>query len=104
MAITNPGVITYSNEVFRPLCEEFRNLKYRIDDALLTFNNIHSVNCPDDPAEILEDGREINGVSVITGEDINTVIGYFTQFQTMMDGLNVSVNMNKPCVRPLQTS
>lgn len=104
MAITNPGVITYSNEVFRPLAEAFRNLKYRVDDALLTFNNVHAVNCPDDPLEILEDGRSGDGVSIITGEDINTVINYFTQFQSLMNGANVSVNMNKPCVRPVQVT
>lgn len=102
MAITNPGVIAYSNEVFRPLCEQFRNLKYKVDDALLTFNNVHATNCPDDPLEILEDGRSGDGVSVITGEDINRIINYFTQFQTMMDGPNVSTNMNRPCVRALQ--
>lgn len=101
MAITNPGVISFSNGVFRPLCEAFRNLKYRVDDALLTYNNIHAANCPDDPLEILEDERSSDGVSIITGEDINTVIGYFTQFQTMLEGANVSVNMNKPCVREL---
>lgn len=101
MAITNAQAIAYCNEVLRPMCEKFRNIKEEVDAALVTWDGQISAVVPDDSGEVLEDGRAADGVSVINGEDINDVIGKFTQYQTALDVAGAGAIISKPCVRPL---
>jgi len=101
MSITNPMAVTYSNEIIRPMCERFRNIKAEIDAALVTWGNVIDAICPDDPGEILEDGRAVDGVSILSGEDINKVIVKFTQYQSALDQAGAANTISKPCVRPL---
>lgn len=101
MAITNTEVIKFSNEVVRPFCEEVRAMKAEIDSATTTwFNNI-SNGCPNDPEEILEDGRDVDGVSIITGADITNVISAMINLQTVLNAPGVVDVISKPCVKPL---
>lgn len=101
MAITHEEVIRYSNEVVRPMCESIRAIKAEIDSSVVTWFGTISTNCPNDAGEILEDGRAVDGVSVITGADINNVITIMVNLQTALDAIGVEGIISKPCVRPL---
>jgi hypothetical protein len=99
MAIDNEEVIKYTNEILRPLSEEIRDLKYKIDNAIVEWNNTISANVPNNSAEILLDGRNEDGVTVINGEDINNSVTRFIALQTQMSGVSNMNVIEKPCVR-----
>ena len=104
MAITNEEVIGYSNEVIRPLAEKLRALKAELDSATVTWFGTISANCPNDSNEVLEDGRSSDGVSILTGQDIVSVVTVIQSLQTELDTAGVDNIISKPCVRPLSVS
>lgn len=101
MAITHAEVIRFSNEVIRPKAEKLRALKAEIDSDIITWFSSISGNCPNDSGEILDDGREVDGVSVLNGADINSVVNVLLTIQTAFDAPGVVNVIAKPCVRPL---
>ncbi len=101
MAITNEQVIRYSNETIRPIAEKMRNLKSEVDAALVTWYAQISSNCTNDVGEVLEDGRVVDGVSVINGEDITNFVNQMKAYQTQLNLGGVADVISKPCVRPL---
>jgi hypothetical protein len=104
MAITNTEVIKYSNEVIRPMSEKIRALKVELDSAMTTWFGTISANCPNDAGEILEDGRSTEGISILTGADITSLVVVMQSLQTPLNVAGVSDVISKPCVRPLQAS
>ena len=50
--------------------------------------------------EVVEDGREAEGISRLTGADINAAATVFASLLTIMD-VSAQTAINKPCVRPL---
>ena len=99
--ITEPQVTKYANEVVRPLAESLRALKARVDAALVTWDGTISTETPDD-ASVLADEREAEGVSRLTGADINSFVAKLTGFQNLMELAGVEDTINKPCVRALE--
>lgn len=99
MTITNPQVIQFTNEQVRVLAEEVRDLKIRVDAALVTWYGQISANCPNDVAENLDDGRDAEGVSRLTGADINSLMGVLVALQADLDAVGVEGVVSKPCVR-----
>jgi hypothetical protein len=101
MDITDPRVIKFVNECVRPLCEAIRDLKVKGDSALLTWSSQVQPLVPDD-SSVLQDGRSSEGVSILTGADINAVM---TLMQTLHVGLEANptnaVTISKPCVRQI---
>lgn len=99
--ITDPQAIKFANEVVRPLCEQVRAIKARIDDAMIAwFGGLNSVigSSADDN---LIDGREIEGISQLTGDDITGVMSVLSGLQSDLDQAGVPQRIQKPCVRPL---
>lgn len=101
MAITNQEVIRYSNEVVRPIAEKIRALKVEMDSAMVTWFSTISTNCPNSSSEVLEDGRSSEGVSILTGQDIVSVITSIQSLQTVLDAGGMSGIISKPCVRAI---
>jgi hypothetical protein len=99
MAITDPEAIKFVNEYIRPMCETLRYMKARGDDFALKWAGV-SGSFPFDPTEIVEDGRENQGVSRLTGADIVSVARVFDTLLGDLDPLAQAV-IAKPCVRPL---
>lgn len=102
MAITNPEAIVYVNEVVRPLAEKFRDLKAEVDVALVEWHNTISQNVANDAGESLDDGRDAEGVSRLTGADINSFMARVQDFQTDMNVAGVANVIEKPTVRRLR--
>ena len=81
MAIEDPRAIKFSNEQVRPLAESFRALKARVDAALVTWYGGVNALFPND-STALSDGREAEGVSRLTGADVNSLAGVLATFQS----------------------
>lgn len=100
MAITDPEAIKFVNEYIRPMCETVRYMGARGTDFANKWAQVAG-DFPNDPAETVEDGRENQGVSRLTGADINAVAGVFTTLLSEISGATAQAVISKPCVRPL---
>ena len=94
--ITDPEAIKFVNEYIRPMCENIRYMKARGNDFALKWAGL-SGDFPNDTS-MLEDGREAEGISRLTGADINAVA---TVFNTLLGDIDAAaeVAINKPCVK-----
>lgn len=99
--IVNTEAIRYANEIVRPLAEEMRALDYRIQAALTTWYATIAAVVPVDADAVLQDGREADGVSRLTGNDINLLVAQLAAYKTAMDGAGVRNVIAKPTVRAL---
>lgn len=105
MAITDPQAIRFSNEVVRPLCERMRSLKADIDAARAAYDGGIGDFFFGHNGEAVEDGREADGVSRLTGNDVLAWVD-FTLYQqkAAMEATGVPGMIAKPCVRTLLTN
>jgi hypothetical protein len=95
--ITDPQAIRFANEQVRPLCERARALKAEIDAMTTTwFGGVNNLFPNDSTA--LDDGREAEGVSRLTGAQVNSAVG-----QLIGIAPNAEI-ISAPCVRPLSAS
>ena len=99
MAITDAEAIKFTNDYIRPMCENLRYMTARGSDWSKKWAELSS-KFPDDTKEIVEDGRESEGISRLTGADINAVATVFGSLLTIMDN-TAQTAITKPCVRPL---
>lgn len=102
MAITSTEAIKFSNEQVRPLSEKMRNLYYELKSMVADWNNGDSANFPVDDQDMLEDGREVNGVSRLSGNDVNLFISQAQAYIAQIEGAGVLNVVSKPCVRPFR--
>lgn len=98
MSITGPEEIKFVNEYIRPMCENVRYMKARGDDFALKWAGL-SGGFPND-SSVVEDGRESEGISRLTGADINAVALVFSSLLSDI-GITAQAVIQKPCVRPL---
>lgn len=98
--ITDPEAIRFVNEAVRPLCEEARALKIRVN-ALRTawYGGLAAVFAGE--ADTVEDGREAEGVSRLTGADVTNAVGQLIKVATGEASEFNSEVIQKPCVRQL---
>jgi hypothetical protein len=97
--ITDARVIRFVNEQVRPLAEEARALKARIGSLTTDWFgglNLVVLNTPD----LIADGRDAEGVSRLTGADVNSAV---SNLIAAHDAINDQI-VAKPCVRPLQVT
>jgi hypothetical protein len=99
MAITDAEAIKFTNDYIRPMCENLRYMTARGADWSKKWAELSS-KFPDSNSEAVEDGREAEGISRLTGADINAVATVFASLLTIMDA-NAQAAVTKPCVRPL---
>ena len=104
MAITNPGVIVFCNEDIRPLAEKLRALKAIVTSINDEWDSVHSANTPDNSSEYLEDGRESEGVTQVTGEDIHDIMGLSATIETALSTTANETLLSKFSVRSLEVT
>ena len=102
--VTDAEAIRWTNEVVRPLAESMRALNVQCEQALAEWNGGINTKIPNDGAELIDDGRESEGVSRLYGDDINAFMNQVSTFATQMDGAGVSDVINLPCVRRLEVN
>jgi len=97
MAITDPEVIRFINEEVRPLAEQMRAMKIKSAQIVARwFGNAINSRTPNDSTAV-DDGRQTEGASRLTGADVNSLIG---QAANISSQFNTDI-IEKPCVRPL---
>lgn len=99
MAITDPEAIKFTNDYIRPMCENLRYMSARGADWAQKWAELSS-KFPNNGSDMIEDGREAEGISRLSGADINAVAAVFGSLLTIMDA-TAQTAINKPCVRPL---
>jgi hypothetical protein len=101
--IVDPRAISYTNQVIRPLAEQMRSLKARVDSGLVTWFADIDALVPNDASPLL-DGREAEGVSRLTGADITGLVTQLAAYQTALNVNGVAAVISKPCVRALEVN
>ena len=99
--IVSPEAIKFSNEVVRPISEEFRLLKAKVDCIMASWNGGKNILFPVDAAAIVQDGRGSAGDTRLSGNDIVLSVVQFQAFQTQLNQPGVMAVINKPCVRQI---
>ena len=102
MAITNTECIRFTNEVIRPMAEKLRAIKAEIDAHMLTWHGGLGAIFTADMAGAVEGGRENEGVSRLTGNDVVGIVNQIEQLQTQLNGAGVMTVIAKPCVRAMR--
>lgn len=104
MPITDPQAIKFSNEVVRPLCERIRALKADIDAARAQYDGSVGTFFYNHGGEAVEDGREAEGVSRLTGNDVLAFVDVVLyQHKNLYDTTGIPAVIANPCVRSLIT-
>jgi hypothetical protein len=96
--IVDPIVIRFCNEIIRPVAEELRAIKYRIDSAMVTWYGGMNTLVPNDSSPVA-DGREGEGVSRLTGIDVNGLVAQMAALKYQLEQSGVPQVISKPCVR-----
>jgi len=97
--ITDPQAVKFSNEQLRPLCESTRALVTQLQSMETQWYGGINTLFPNDTT-VLDDGRQGEGVSVLTGADVNSAVSVLIA----MVGQYNSQIIEKPCVRTLSAS
>jgi len=99
MAITNPESIRFVNEQIRPLCEEVRALVARVGAMNTSWQAGLNVTFPNDSTAVA-DNRDAEGVSRLTGADIQSAVGILLAVTAASNSQIIS----KPCVRAISVN
>ena len=99
--ITNPEAIRFQNEVIRVMAEKTRDFKIDIDLTLQAWYAGMNAKFTNDSKETVTDGRDVEGISQLTGADANNLMGILASIKSTLDGAGVADVVAKPCVRTL---
>lgn len=104
MAITDAEAIRFVNEVVRPLSERVRGLSADINAARAKYDALNGPPFYGHGAEAVEDGREAEGVSRLTGNDVLAFVALaLDDLKNTMGDAGNAATIAKPCVRSLIT-
>lgn len=99
--ITDPEAIRFVNAIIRPLSERVRDAKVVVDDAAEEWTgqsmNAFFTNGPD----TVEDGREAQGVSRLTAQDVADFVAIVASVRAVLDAPGAMDTVRKLCVREL---
>ena len=102
--INDPEAIRFCNEVVRPLSERIRALKADIDAVRAAYDGGIGEFFFNHGGEAIDDGREGEGVSRLTGNDVLAFVDLVPYgLKTMLDAPGVPAIISKPCVRTFVT-
>ena len=100
--ITDPQVIAFSNELVRPLAELLRDLDVFNEDGLDTYaGRIEALLTPHADGDIIQDGRELEGVSRLSKKDLVDFMAIANTVRTFFNNASTRDTVRKPTVRPL---
>lgn len=102
MAITDAQVIKFSNDQIRPISEKLRDLYYECKAMQTDWFNGISALCPADPAEMIEDGRDSEGINKLSGNDAVLTMTQVAEFILQIEQAGVLNVIQKPCVRAMK--
>lgn len=100
--MNDPEAIKFINEHVRMRCEGLRALKILMENDLdHWFDNAINTTVPNDDQELVEDGRQGQGVSQLTCDEIHTIMSRIQAVLSPLQEANAMDVINKACVRAL---
>lgn len=99
---TDQRVVKFLNEQVRPACERQRAERARLASMLAQWELVKDL--PDltkGGGEVVDDGRELEGVSRLTGDDVTRAVEMLTKMHVIFSEIGAGDTLEKPCVRPL---
>lgn len=102
--MNNPEVIRFVNEQVRVMAERLRGLKAECDAMDARWQSSIGTVVSANLAEAVEDGREADGVSRLTCNDVVLLMAQVEAFIAQLNGAGVGAVIAKPCVNPLRVS
>lgn len=109
MAITDPRAIRFCNETLRPLAERLRDVFEDVARAEQAWTDEIGALIPNNAADIVDDGRVAQGVSILNGQEVNSLRAIFLQLKNLRAGsavtsiANVDTRVGRACVRLLRS-
>ena len=101
MALTATEV-RFVNEQIRPAAERLRALQAELAAMLTTWHNGIGAAMTADLAAAVDDGREAEGVSRLTANDVVNLMSAVIDVQAALNEVGRAAVIAKPCVRPLR--
>ena len=95
--ITDPEAIEFSNQRIRPISEDMRALKNRIDSTVTRWFMGMDVTFGTSPNDVLQDERESD--SDLTSADVTASMTQMIAYQAQLNEPGVAAVIEKPCVR-----
>lgn len=109
MAITDARAVRFCNETLRPLAERLRDVFEDVARAEQAWTDEIGALIPNDSGQVLDDGRVTQGVSILNGQEINSLRSVFLQIKNLRAGsavtslTNVDTRVGRACVRLLRS-
>ncbi len=94
--------VKFVNEQIRPMAERLRALKVEIDAMTTTWHSGIGALMMADLSGQIQDGRESEGVSRLTANDVVGLMATVEAIQTTLGETGRAAVISKPCVRPLR--
>lgn len=96
--------IKFVNEQIRPTAEKLRALQAELAAMLATWHNGIGAAMTVDLAAPIDDGREAEGVSRLTCNDVVNLMSAVTDVHSALNEVGREAVIAKPCVRPLRVN
>ena len=96
--------IKFVNEQIRPTAEKLRALQAELSAMLTTWHNGTGAAMTADLAAPIDDGREAEGISRLTCNDVVNLMAAVTDVQSALNEAGRAAVIAKPCVRPLKVN
>jgi hypothetical protein len=97
--MNDPVAIKFVDEVVRPLSETLRSLSHQVADARASWQNGIGAAITADLNAAVEDGRDAEGVSRLTCNDVALLMAQVEALDNQFSGVGVEGVISKPCVR-----
>ena len=82
MAITSPQAIKFSNEKIRVAADRLAQAYNFANIVIDEWNSGASADFPNDGAEVLQDGADVDGRPIVDGAELHLLITRLTELQT----------------------
>ncbi len=102
--IVDPQVTEFTNRA-RVDAEDFNQLQAYCRDSVARFDVIKglAVWSTAIAADVIDDGRQAEGVTILTKNDVKTFMDEVDNFLAVIDAVGVLDIIKKPTVRPLRS-
>jgi len=97
--MNNAQALKFTNEGIRPVAERLRQLRHDLDDLDRTWQGGIAALFLADMSAAVEDGRDAEGISRLTCNDVVLVMAQVEAVQAVLNGAGVPEVISKPCVR-----
>lgn len=93
MALNSPQLAEFCNSELRQIADKFVALKIRIDSAVAEYNarNLGTVINDGGSGNVIADGAETDGRTIVVGGDVWNFVTLMQDFQTFMTSGRVDV-------------